>query len=100
MCVHALCVVEDSHSNSPSRLKKDLNAVYSLSNDKLAHLLYTAINVLTAVTPVIAAITTITIITAIIMEFNEDHIEAPPKDLTPSPPSPSPWLAQRNYRHF
>ncbi|KAG6134725.1 hypothetical protein E4U12_002039 [Claviceps purpurea] len=74
-----------------------MDSTTSLSNDKLAHgaahLLYTAINVLTAVTPVIAAITTIAIITAIIMEFNEDHIEAPPKDLTPSPPSPSPWLA-------
>ncbi|KAG6107054.1 hypothetical protein E4U13_007120 [Claviceps humidiphila] len=71
-----------------------MDSTTSLSNDKLAHLLYTAINVLTAVTPVIAAITTIAIITAIIMEFNEDHIEAPPKDLTPSPPSPSPWQHQ------
>ncbi|KAG6124213.1 hypothetical protein E4U28_001663 [Claviceps purpurea] len=46
-----------------------MDSTTSLSNDKLAHLLYTAINVLTAVTPVIAAITTIAIITAIIMEF-------------------------------
>ncbi|KAG6245863.1 hypothetical protein E4U23_005018 [Claviceps purpurea] len=28
------------------------------------------------------------------MEFNEEHIEAPLKDLTPSPPSPSPWQAE------
>ncbi|KAG6094881.1 hypothetical protein E4U14_008374 [Claviceps sp. LM454 group G7] len=58
---------------------------------------------LTAVEPAIAAITTIAvittiaIITAIIMEFNEEHIEAPLKDLTPSPPSPpspSSWQHQ------
>ncbi|KAG6117605.1 hypothetical protein E4U13_000942, partial [Claviceps humidiphila] len=61
----------------------------SFSNDKLTPL-STAINVLAAVAPAIAAITTIAIITAIIMEFNEDHIEAPLKDFTPSPPSPSP----------
>ncbi|KAG6039514.1 hypothetical protein E4U19_005835 [Claviceps sp. Clav32 group G5] len=28
------------------------------------------------------------------MEFNEEHIEALLKDLTPSPPSPSPWQAE------
>ncbi|KAG5987200.1 hypothetical protein E4U52_007806 [Claviceps spartinae] len=35
--------------------------------------------------------TSCTAITAIIMEFNEEHIEAPLKDLTPSP---SPWQAE------
>ncbi|KAG6045080.1 hypothetical protein E4U17_000287 [Claviceps sp. LM77 group G4] len=28
------------------------------------------------------------------MEFNEEYIEALLKDLTPSPPSPSPWQAE------
>ncbi|KAG5932718.1 hypothetical protein E4U60_005022 [Claviceps pazoutovae] len=29
------------------------------------------------------------------MEFNEEHIEALLKDLTSSPPSPSPWQAEQ-----
>ncbi|KAG6149775.1 hypothetical protein E4U37_006668 [Claviceps purpurea] len=28
------------------------------------------------------------------MEFNEENIEVLRKDLTPSPPSPSPWQAE------
>ncbi|KAG6238934.1 hypothetical protein E4U25_001294 [Claviceps purpurea] len=38
--------------------------------------------------------TAIAVITAITTESNEEHIEALLKDLTPSPPSPSPWQAE------
>ncbi|KAG6291985.1 hypothetical protein E4U46_000586 [Claviceps purpurea] len=40
------------------------------------------------------AIAVITAITAITTESNEEHIEALLKELTPSPPSPSPWQAE------
>ncbi|KAG6114845.1 hypothetical protein E4U13_003129 [Claviceps humidiphila] len=58
---------------------------------KLHTFLYTAINISYRRGTAIAVITAVT---AIIMEFNEEHIEALLKDLTPSTPPPSPWQAE------